>query len=66
MRYFMDKQLRINRGFSQGRTDNHSPMAFEALEKRHFLMLSFLCLNCRSCVIGRKEDIFEGMDKRDR
>lgn len=44
----------------------HSPTAFEALEKRHFLRVSFLCLNCRNCVAGRSEDIFEGMNKRDK
>lgn len=50
-------------GFSQKRTENHGTIAFEAL-KRHFLA-EFLSLNCRSSVVGKKEDIFEEVDERD-
>lgn len=51
-------------GFSQKKTENHGPIAFEAL-KRYFLMV-FLSLNYRSSVVGKKKDIFEEVDERDR
>lgn len=51
-------------GFSQKKTENHGPIAFEAL-KRYFLM-EFLSLNYRSSVAGKKKDIFEEVDERDR
>lgn len=60
----MGRSIKNEGGHSQGGTQNHGPMAAAAPEEE--LSDVFLYLSYRSCVSGRKDDIFEGMDKRDR